>query len=301
MAAELQQTFISKNLLLNRGGVVENTITPAKRMDSANSFKPPIMGETRKKPIYVCKGCNIIFHTKRGLLNHNEETCILCHVSRKHKNELFDEWSDKTPSVKELYQLCKLLTNKVISLEAKVEELENGTVGKTSRMPVSSAVTLKWLNTSYIPTQGYIDWLSELKITRKNLETVYEYSLVEGIIEVLSQYPVLPIKLFPRKKKIYIFSQEGTREFPSWTDNMTEDDFRKFIDILCNRVMKEFIHWQRENEKKIIQEDAWKDKYILYTKKIMRTQAMTDKICSQIKKWLTNLGGVAAANAVAAV
>jgi hypothetical protein len=280
---------------------LENNIAAATAPTTANRTK-----------LWMCKGCNVGFHTKGGLADHNEETCVLCHLTRKKKTILYDGWRDETPTIKELYNAVKILTNKVITLETELNDIKrNGGVygGDGGGSNSSAAIfkrNLKWLNAHYIPNKSYIDWLTDVKIKRSHLDTVFDNSLVEGVIDILAEYTILPFKIFTnRKRKLFVYSQEETEHTPSWKENMTEEEFHKCVDILCGKFLCEFIKWQKENDAKIDTEESWKDKFILYTKKLMRTPAMNERIYLRVKKWLITqtptLGGGGGGGAATAV
>lgn len=249
------------------------------------STAPP--AQTIKRRVYTCKGCNTTFYTKAGLTKHNENACILIHITSKKKKENIDNRNDVTPDIRDLYQAVKILTDKVLELETEVAELKRGGGGGGGRDP------LIWLNDNIKPGKTYIDWLSTIRVNRTHLQVVFDYALSDGIIQLLNENEenccggVLPVRLFPHRKKIYVFSQDENQEYPRWNDNMSEEELHRFIDILCARFLQEFICWSKENRELIERDDVWKENFSLYTTKIMRTPQMSDRIYAKVKSWLT--------------
>lgn len=243
---------------------------------------PAAAAAAAKKGIYYCKFCNEKFFTKKGLKDHNENTCKLIIITRKSKKESINKINDITPNIRELYEAVKILTDKVLELETELTELKrSGGVGSTKDV-------LYWLNIDVKPEKTYIDWLSSIRIKREHLHNVFEFSLSEAIILLLSESnTIIPLRLFPNKRKIYVFSQDDDQEYPRWNDNMTEQELHKFIDILCSRFLKEFIVWADEHKEMIDSDESWKERYLSYTKKIMRTPIMTEKIYSRVKTCIT--------------
>ena len=248
-----------------------------------NKMTSTVAEKTIKRRIYTCKGCSTTFYTKAGLTKHNENACILIHITSKKKRENIDNINDITPDIRELYQAVKLLTDKVLELETEITELKrSGGGGVGARTDV-----LIWLNDNIKPEKTYIDWLGGLRVKRADLCVVFDLSLSEAIIQLLSECGEIPLRLFPNRKKIYVYSQNENQEYPRWNDNMTEEELHKFIDILCARFLQEFIVWSTENKHIIERDEVWKENYSLYTKKIMRTPQMSDRIYAKVKLWLS--------------
>ena len=238
-----------------------------------------------KKKIYCCNFCNTHFNHIKNLKNH-ENTCKIIHITRRSKKEHIDKINDITPTIRELYDVVKILTDKVLELETELLELKKG--GGCGAGGGNTRDVLYWLNNNIKPEKTYIDWLSNIRIKRENLQNVFDYSLSEAIILLLSEMDnIIPIRIFPNKKKIYIYSQDENQEYPRWNDNMTEQELHKFIDILCSRFLKEFISWNDQYKETIECDEQWKENYLSYTKKIMRTPTMSEKIYSRVKKFIT--------------
>lgn len=250
--------------------------------------KPAATTVAIKKRVYICKGCNTTFYTKVGLTKHNENACILIHITSRSKKENIDKVNDITPDIRELYQAVKILTDKVLELETEISELKRNGGGGGFAGGGAIRDVIHWLNDNVKPENTYIDWLSSIRVKRANLQNVFDYSLSEAIISLLSENEcIIPLRLFPNRKKIYVYSQNENQEYPRWNDNMTEQELHKFIDILCSRFLQEFISWSNEFKETIERDEVWKENYLSYTKKIMRTPIMSEKIYSKVKTWIT--------------
>lgn len=263
--------------------------------DGGNNTKETRQPLRTKNNKYLCETCNAVFNQKKNLNSH-EKTCRLIHLTKSEKNAMIDNYNDTTPSVRDLYMAVKLLTDKVIDLEKEIVLLKNANKQKRP---------IEILNAYYIPQKPYIEWLNDLRVRREHLETVFEYNLSEGMIKLISEYEVLPIKLFYNKRKIFVFSQEENQFHPCWNDTMKEEEFEKFIDILCGRFIREFILWENENMAKIEEDPFLKERYLNYTKKIMVTPITREKVYCNVRRWIqsikisqTNSAAAAAAAAI---
>lgn len=224
---------------------------------------------------HKCKSCNENFNNKKELLEHNEKTCYLLSNIKNNENNIID--------IKELYNIVKILTDRVFELETELSTLKtNGTVKKKN--------ILEWLNEKIKPEKTYLEWINNIQIKREYLELILETSLSNAFLALLIDYKknnIIPLRFFTNKQKIYIYSQNNSQEFPKWNDNMTEEEFNKFIDIICNKFLKEFVNWTNENKNLIKIHQKIEEDYILYTNKIFRTKTMNIHIYSVIKKFLT--------------
>lgn len=246
---------------------------------------------------HICSCCFIEFRSRKGLELHNEKACRIIHMTKTEKRAAEDLYNDKLPTNRELYMAVKFLTERVYELEAQIQTLRGE--GKSKR---KISDVLHYLNTNHIPNSTYVEWLGDLKIKRHHLEIVFELSLTEGIIGVLREYPVLPIKIFPNGRKIYIYSHiteddAPTRTRPSvpapafgggamWFDNMKEEDFHKFIDILIVRFTREFYMWKKENKERIENDEYYEELEIKYTSKLFPSQYALKNIYRNIRNWL---------------
>lgn len=238
--------------------------------------------EISKQNNYKCNSCNTIFNTKNGFIEHNEKFCYLLFNTKNSKTTI-EIKTEIEPDIKELFNVIKILSDKVFNLEKELSLLKiNGNVKKKD--------ILEWLNEKIKPEKTYLEWINSIQIKRKYLKIVLETSLSQAIIQLFTDYKskyIIPLRFFVNKQKIYIYSQNNSQEFPKWNDNMKEEEFNKFIDIICDKFLKEFILWTNENKDLIKIHQQLEEDYISYTNKIFRTKTMNLHIYSVIKKFLT--------------
>jgi hypothetical protein len=254
-------------------------------MDTAANLATAAAAAAATPKKYYCSVCGIRFEGKTGLKNHNEKTCRLLHLTRTQKNKWNDECCDITPTVRELYNAVKILTDKVITLETELQELRRGGVGGGGNASIAKMNILR----DYIPKQTYIDWLNDLNVKRSHLEVVFEDDLLAGVLRLLADENNIPIYMFSKCTKIYVYdwSDNGA----CWSPNMTKEEFHKFVDILCGRFLREFMKWKEEYSDVIEQNQFWEDKYLTYSKKILLASSMYQRIYNGVKQYIQNRGG----------
>jgi len=231
---------------------------------------------------YTCRACDRKFVTSVGLKNHNENACTLFQLSRREKRENMDKWNDSPPTITQLYLAVKILTDKVVSLEGELRQIKKN-VGR--KVPDRD-----WLNvTSATPASGsFIDWTATLSPNSHHLQTVFDSNLSEGIIHLLNEFGrgnvLLPIII--SKKKMYIYEQKQGHSFPEWHP-FIEEEFRDFVDSICTQFIRLFSQWKERNAYHLQTDGNVKELYFLYMQKIMRTESMSERIYTAVKKWFS--------------
>lgn len=235
--------------------------------------KPKKMNRTENK----CVFCGKTYRIKENFIRHNS-ICELIYCNQKMND---DEWNDKfekIPDNKELFQLIKILLVKCNTLENEMQKLKS-----KSNMQTKKHID-EWLNQyTKKPSVSFQKWREQLTVKREDLELVFEMDLTEGIKNVIQrnlQEKNNCLSSFTQKKNtIYVFQED------EWTI-MKKDDLEKIIDYLSRQFIKEFIQWQKENEKYIQTSERMKDKEIHYMMKVNGSKISSEKRTDIVKKWL---------------
>lgn len=242
---------------------------------------PPLPTERNKRRMFACAVCQTQYHTKDKLREH-QLVCYLIHTTKKQQREDADKCADVAPPAHEMYHLIKILTEEVISLKMELAKIKKynpaAAVAAAEKEDLLRALPAELPHT-------YAEWLAGIRITENQLQSVFEYSLSEGIIDLFSAMDeTLPFRMFRQKRRAYVYSQETPHDIPKWTATMTEADYRKMIDVLCDRFLDAFILWKSRNRAKIEENEDWQEKDVVYSNKIILTS--NDRIYLRVKKWL---------------
>jgi hypothetical protein len=234
----------------------------------------------KNKRMYECNTCQTQYYNKERLKEH-QLVCYLIHSSKKQQHEDSDKCEDITPPTHELYRMVKLLTEEIISLKSELAKIKK----YSPSAAIATAEKEELLRALPELKNTYVEWLNNISINQQQLQSVFDYSLAEGIIDIFASSPEkLPIRVFRNKRKIYVYSQETPNDIPKWAAIMTDADFRKMIDLLCDKFLSEFILWRNRNRSKIEENEDWQEKDVVYSNKIILTS--NERVYIRVKKWL---------------
>jgi hypothetical protein len=185
----------------------------------------------------------------------------------------------KTPS--QLIKTVEELIKSNNQLKSEVAELKKWTQNEKKKF-----APLDWLNKNCQPNQSYINYMDELVITRKDLETVFRSNLVNGIYEIIQSYinklenNKYPLKAFKQKEnKIYGYNEEDKWELIASTN------FEPIILNISKNIINEFKKWQDENESRLYTEE-FSTIYLENVKKVMGGSMSMEKTQKSIYKKL---------------
>jgi uncharacterized protein YeeX (DUF496 family) len=195
-------------------------------------------------------------------------------------------------------------------LRADVKELKRWVHDKKRKI-----VVIDWLNINLKPKLNYKEFISELSITRVDLEYVFKMNYVDGIKLILQNYMSnfdendIPFKSFDIKNDvIYVYKIDGDDDAgkdESMIDTDSESkldkkckweilssiDFNNIVSIISKGILVEFKKWQDENEYRLYT-DEFSIIYVQNVKKVMGGDIPIEKLRDKIHKNLYKCKGV---------
>ena len=159
-----------------------------------------------------------------------------------------------------------------------------------------------YLNTNYKPNINYEDWVRNINITQNDLNFIFEYGSIKGIILLLKNFSLkglgsglrsgsesgseLDFKNIPiistnhTLGKLYIYSND------CW-NVMNDEQFKKLLQSINKKILNEFERWRVECEKNMNKE-KYSELYTLYVNKIVSGKYSNQQIQTRIKNGMYN-------------
>lgn len=245
---------------------------------------------------YNCSLCSKDFHSKQYYDRHFNY-CKWVHTSssqRQQELEVSEHLSEKqkTRLIVDLMFKMQLLTNKVDSMQKDMQNLK-------TRQRVSM---VKWLNKSKIPTKSFYEWVGSIPVSLSHLETVFQSDLLHGIMACikedintyLSQKRQIPIYAFTQKNKtVYVY--ENSRNTPRRLNEpetniqwmiISTDHLKKVYNILNKKFETQFKVWQEHHSQLLNTSDEWKEKDMMYSRKVMGMMENENTRTTKLKQWI---------------
>lgn len=250
------------------------------------------MDSTKLVPEFKCKKCDKKYYREGSYKKH----MLLC-SGGNHDTPLLDSIVNigldnrllKTDGALVGHPLQSIVIELVKSnskLRKDIEELKRWTQTKKKKINI-----LEWLNENsekQISTiLNYKEYISNLIITRKELEIVFNSDLINGTQTILETYiettqseetqsETIPFKSFDQKNNtIYVFTENGKWELLSW------EDFNKMIFKISKKLLTEFGKWKEENEHQLYT-DEFSSIFIQNTKKVIGGDMPLEKLQNKI-------------------
>lgn len=231
--------------------------------------------------MFQCEYCHRTYQRKIFFDRHT----IACQYLTKTKKERAVESEElaDTPTIRELYSIILELSAKCNSLETKLTAISKWTNITKKKLNITD-----WLNTTYSSANDYNDWFQTIKVTKADLNALFDSDYVNGVIVALHRQLVIdnddcPIRAFKGKENAFYIKQGKT-----WNMCDTET-FTKLMYLLDKQFMNEFILWQTENKSRMSGEDSFSELYARNMKKIMGGNYMREQLYSRIKKEMFSL------------
>ena len=234
--------------------------------------------------VYNCQYCDRPYRDKVYYHRH-VATCKFLHQSARERNAEIDAEEQRAPSTRELLSLIQTLALRIDKLEET-----NAKLRQTTR----KVNVIDWLTSCKAqPDQCFIDWVRDVMIPRvpDMLEIVYRNDLITAVVQLFtdacSGNTVLPIRMFEhRAHVVYLYQGDGDGVgvgdrgdgVGAWAA-VPVATFDTYIRHICRQFIVDFnTHWYVVHQEKVATEEAFKDKYVDYYKRILGGGKYTDAV-----------------------
>ena len=242
--------------------------------------------------MYSCSFCQRTYQRKLYFDRHVIACEFLSKSNRERSLEL--EELDDTPSVRNLYKIIMELAAKCNNLESQINDIKKATNIKKQKLNITD-----WLNqhkSSDTERITFNQLLNNIKITRDDLNRLFETDYVNGVVKVLNKYltnkDTFPICAFNNKdNKMYIYCENDDvnvnhdKADIKWR-MCSNDNYIKLMFLIDKQFLSEFVKWQNENKHKGSNDDF----ALIYSRNMKKVMGgERDVLYSRIKKELYNL------------
>ena len=242
-----------------------------------------------------CTLCNKQFHTTAQFDKHTAY-CKWLHTSNAKKTQE-QEAVEKMNEVQKTRLLVDLLHKQQIMF-AKMDKMQKEIQSLKTRQRINMS---KWLTKTKTPTKSFFQWIQTIPVTQDHLEKVFQQDLLQGVIEAIKeeirsykyQNKLIPMYAFTQKNKtIYVYDCAHKTPPPiNKKDEMawqliTTDHIKKIFNLLGKKFEDQFSQWQDRHERLLEQSDEWKEKEMMYTRKIMGIMDNEIARNSRLKQWM---------------
>jgi hypothetical protein len=230
---------------------------------------------------YECGYCNKQYKRKMNYDKH----MLLCNIIRKTPSEKLNEREqDDLPTIRELYTVIQSLLEKQEKFEKQIEKMSSWINNNRKKINV-----LDWLNTNHTDCIDYNEWLSGLVMKEDDMELVFNYGFIEGMIYIIIRICLnenecgngLPIKAFEQKDgTLFIYINEN------W-EIMSSSLFELLFNTITKGLTKQLKLWQDKNKHRLYQ-NGFTEIYIENVKKITGGDLSRDQQYHKVKQYLYN-------------
>ena len=254
---------------------------------------------------YNCNYCNRKYKIKTCYDKHvnicrllNNDAFKLKDVSEsksksKSKSEShfdFDfEERDNTPSKRDMWLIIMHQASELKKIKKEINKLKQRDYYHIKKISV-----IDYLNTNYNPKINYEDWVKNINITQDDLNFIFEYGSIKGIVLLLENFSLkgteadldLDSKNIPiistnhTLGKLYIYSND------CW-NVMNDEQFKNLLQTINKKIFNEFEKWRVECEKNMNKE-KYSELYTLYVNKIVSGKYSNQQIQTRIKNGMYN-------------
>ena len=254
---------------------------------------------------YNCNYCNRKYKIKTCYDKHvnicrllNNDAFKLKDVSEsksksKSKSEShfdFDfEERDNTPSKRDMWLIIMHQASELNKIKKEINKLKQRDYYHIKKISV-----IDYLNTNYKPKINYEDWVKNINITQDDLNFIFEYGSIKGIVLLLENFSLkgteadldLDSKNIPiistnhTLGKLYIYSND------CW-NVMNDEQFKNLLQTINKKIFNEFEKWRVECEKNMNKE-KYSELYTLYVNKIVSGKYSNQQIQTRIKNGMYN-------------
>ena len=182
---------------------------------------------------------------------------------------------ESMPSVKQLYEMITVLTEKYNTVQTELDYLKRQICTKNKKLDV-----LSWLNEQEKPETNWHTCMEQLEINVTDLLLIFKHGFIEGSFKIIQtylrcgkQYDL--IKCFEQKNNVvYIFDDE-------WKE-LQLDDFKITFNIIYKKMLSAFDDYKNENESQL-KDDRFQLEYSDNFMKLLCVNITFESKCSRIK------------------
>lgn len=218
---------------------------------------------------YICSICN------RKCIHKSfyDEHVLMCEFWYKPKKEInkdIDQFDEKTPTQKEMYQLLKHMMVRIDKLEKENKQLK--------QIQKQKLQILEWLNNTPQNTLNitFKFWLKTevIPIVHNYLEDVFTNDLITGMKNVFEKTTIntntIPIRCFTNKPNIIYINQIATPNDPPKWKQISPEEMNVYLSAVSHQFLVEFNNrWCVEYAEQIENNEEYKQKYHVYYSKIL--------------------------------
>jgi len=221
---------------------------------------------------YVCKNCNKGYKRYGFYAKH----IVQCQPFNVTLNKPINTDSIKTTS--QCQQTLEYLLSHLDELQHKIKEMEN-----ERRIEKKKIDILSWLNEKYKPETNYKDYISNLYLDSKYLQSLQENNLVTVIDEIFNNCFAKTddntcLKAFTIKvNKIYVYTENSWKEL---SNNDLKDLISKIVKIFRELLQ----NWYEKNRASI--EHNLSDTYLKLVKQVNNISINNPNFINKIYKQL---------------
>ena len=182
---------------------------------------------------------------------------------------------DKTPSVKQLYEMITVLTEKYNTVQSELDSLKRQICTKNKKLDV-----LTWLNEQTKPNTNWNAVMENMEITVDDLQLVFKNGFIDGSFEILNNYLERDgnrdvVKCFDQKNNvIYVFDNE-------WKE-LQLDAFKTMFNVIYKNMLAMFDVYKTENETRL-NDDQFQIEYSDNFMKLLCVNIPFENKCTRIK------------------
>lgn len=241
---------------------------------------------------YDCAYC-LRHYKDKVYYNRHVATCQFLQQSTRERNAVIDSEEQRLPSTRELLALIQTMALRIDKLEENNAKL----MLKTRKARVN---VVDWLTSrERQPAKCFVDWVRDEMIPRvpDMLDVVYQHDLITAVVQLFTDTcgsstaaGALPIRMFEhRTNVVYLYQSEqgpggggsgaGPGPGPGGWAAVPVATFDTYIGQICHHFIVDFnTHWYMVHQEKVAAEEAFKDKYVDYYKRILGGGKFTDDV-----------------------
>jgi hypothetical protein len=189
-----------------------------------------------------CGYCGKSFKHASAFRNHRS-ICELFKLS-KHEQEVLLEEEANLPPASDLWRVVKTLVTRQEKILQELEKMKNWVQRQKRKISI-----IDWLNENSTPSISYNDWINSFEIVAADINLVFNYGFILGILEILKRQlslnneHELPIRAFEQKPNVlFIHKEEGWRVYEL-------DEFKGLISVIHQKITIHFKEWCEKNKK----------------------------------------------------